>query len=134
MREWPFSRRGVALAVVLWVILVLGILSSAAGLAARLELKIAVAYRDHAAALAVADAGLAEAMSGLASGSVTLGSVDTLAGEIETGEWRASLRSSAGGLQVVVTGSSGSALRRIEAQIVMHESGNPSVTAWREIL
>ncbi len=129
----PARREGTSLAVVLWVLIALGALSGLAALAARVETALAANYRDHAAALALAEAGLAEALAREAADPGAAGAARALGGELETGTWSASWTPSAGRYAIRAVGSSGRAVREVEAWAEPGPSG-PRVAAWREVL
>lgn len=126
-------RSGASLAVVLWALVALGALASWAALAARVETALSGNYRDHAAALGLAEAGLAEALAREAAGPGTPGAPRELAGSMETGTWSARWTPSGGRYAVRGQGRSGRALREVEAWVVPGPTG-PRVVAWREVL
>jgi hypothetical protein len=125
------ARAGAALAVVLWALVALGALALAAALAARTETALAGNYRDHAAALALAEAGLAEALAREVAGPGGAGAVRELEGVLETGSWTARWIPSGGRFAVRASGRSGRAVREIEAWV--ERAPGPRVVAWREV-
>jgi hypothetical protein len=125
--------RGAALAVVLWALVALAALSLAAALAARVETALAGNYGEHAAALALAEAGLAEALALEASDPGPAGVGRALAGELETGRWTARWTPAAGRFAVRAAGASGRSAREVEAWLERVPGAAPRVVAWREI-
>lgn len=127
----PVSRRGVTLAIVLWAVVALGALALAASTAARIETILQGRYRDHAAALALAEAALAEAQADLAADPV--GVPDSLFGALITGRFEARWETAgASEIRIVASGHSGLALRTIEARVTVEGDG-PRLVAWREV-
>lgn len=124
--------RGAALAVVLWALMALGTLALSAALAARMDLALGAAHRDHATALAAAEAGLAEALAALAGEPARAGAPDSLAGALGGGSWAAAWSPLAGGLEVRSTGSRGDARRTVVARVVAAAGAGLTVTAWKE--
>jgi len=129
----PARRAGAALAVVLWALVALTALSLAAALAARVETALAGNYRDHAAALALAEGGLAEALAREAVDPGAAGVARELAGTLETGSWTARWTPSGGRFGIRAEGRSRSAAREVEAWVERDPGGGPSVVAWREV-
>lgn len=125
----PVARRGTTLAIVLWVLLAMGALTVTTSLSARLDLTLARAWREHAAALALAETGVAEALARIAAGEV--GGEGT--GEIGAGTWRASWGPASGGVRIEATGRRGGASRTVEAVAAATVAGGWRVAAWREI-
>jgi hypothetical protein len=126
------QRRGAAIVVVLWALIAVGALASVAALGARVETALAGNYRDHAAALALAEAGLAEALAREAA-DPGAGAPRELAGTMETGAWSARWTPRAGRYAVRGEGLSGRARREVEAWVDPGPAG-PRVVAWREVL
>ena len=124
--------RGAALAVVLWALIALGALSLSAALAARLDLALGAAHRDHAAALAAAEAGLAEALARLAADPEAIAEADSLDGTLETGSFRAVWSPAGGRVRLVATGRRGAARREVEAWAEPAPGGGLRLAAWRE--
>ncbi|MDX1622715.1 MAG: hypothetical protein R3199_01885 [Gemmatimonadota bacterium] len=131
MRRRPDS--GVTLAVVLWCLVALGLLSATAATLSRLELALAIAHRDHAASLALAESGMAGALAAVAADPARAGRADSIAGTLETGTYRARWTPVDAGLRVVAEGTSGRASRTIEAWTSGPVSGELRVLAWREV-
>jgi hypothetical protein len=127
------GRAGAALAVVLWALVALTALSLAAALAARVETALAGNYRDHAAALALAEAGLAEALAREAIDPGAAGIPRELAGTLETGSWTARWAPSGGRFGIRAVGRSRSAVRDVQAWVERDPGGGPRVVAWREV-
>ncbi len=125
--------RGAAIAVVLWSLIAIGALASVAALSARVETALAGNYRDHAAALALAEAGLAEALAREAADPGPAGAARELAGMMETGAWSARWTPLAGRFAIRGEGRSGRARREVEAWVVRAPEG-PRLTAWRGVL
>jgi len=126
-------RAGAALAVVLWALVALAALSLAAALAARVETALAGNYRDHAAALGLAEAGLAEALAREAIDPGAPGAARELAGTLETGSWTARWTPSSGRFGIRAAGRSGRAAREVEAWVERDPGDGPRVVAWREV-
>jgi Tfp pilus assembly protein PilX len=124
---------GAALGVVLWALVALGALALAAALSARVETALAHNYRDHAAALALAEAGLAEALAREAAEPGSDGVGRSVEGTLETGEWVARWTPDAGRFAIQAEGRSGRATRVVEAWIERGGVLSPRVVAWREV-
>lgn len=120
------------MAIVLWALIALAGLSLGAAVTSRVDLALARNYRDHAAALALAEAGLAEALATLASASESASS-GTTSGDLKTGSFTASWTSAGDGFLVRASGSSGTAVRTVEAAVAAHPNGGLRIAAWREI-
>ncbi|HUP19392.1 MAG TPA: hypothetical protein VM778_05490 [Gemmatimonadota bacterium] len=125
--------RGAALAVVLWALIALGALSLTAALAARLDLALGAAHRDHAAALAAAEAALAEALATIAAGPERGDVPDSLSGSLASASWRVAWAPAGGGIHVEAEGLRGGARRRVEARVSEDATGALRIAAWREI-
>jgi hypothetical protein len=125
------ARAGAALAVVLWALVALGALALVAALAARVETALAGNYQDHAAALGLAEAGLAEALAREAVDPGASGAARELEGVLETGSWAALWTPSGGRFAVRASGRSGRAEREVEAWV--ERAPVPRVVAWREV-
>lgn len=130
----PFADvRGSAIVVVLWALVALAALSTAAAVASITDLALARAHRDHAAALGLAETGLAETMARLAADPTAATREDSVAGALSTGVWRADWSPAAGGARVLSEGDSRGMHRRIEAWATRGEGGEVRVTAWHEL-
>lgn len=127
------GRRGVALPIVSWALVALAALSTVAALAARLDLALVARHRDHAAALAAAEAGLAEALAAIASDPGRAAGPDSVVGALDTGAFRALWSRPAGTLEVLAEGRSGTSRRAVEARIDDDPADGLSVRAWREV-
>jgi hypothetical protein len=127
------SVSGAALGVVLWALVALGALALAAGLSARIETALARNYRDHAAALALAEAALAEALAREAVDPGPVGVERWASGRLATGEWSARWTARAGRFPVRAEGRSGGAIRVVEAWIERGGALSPRIVAWREV-
>lgn len=125
--------RGSAIVVVLWALVALAALSTAAAVASITDLALARAHRDHAAALGLAEAGVAETLARLAADPMAAGREDSLEGALSTGVWRAAWTPSANGTRVLSEGDSRGMRRRIEAWVERGEGGAVRITAWREL-
>jgi len=126
----PLRERGATLAIVLWAVVVLGAMALAAAASARIETVLQSRYRDHAAALALAEAGLAEVQATIARDATRASVADSVSGALATGTFVARWAPTAGRVHVVARGRAGRSLRRIEAW-VDPVRGVP-VIAWRE--
>ncbi len=126
--------RGSAIAVVLWALVALAALSTAAAVASLTDLALARAHRDHAAALGLAEAGLAETLARLVADPPAAAREDSLAGTLSTGSWRAVWFPTVDGARVVCEGDSRGMRRRVEAWVAGGEGGDVRITAWRELL
>lgn len=125
------SRDGAALVIVLWCLVAMGFLAASAGLTGRLDLALATSYRDHAAALALAEAGIADALAAFRLNPDRAARTDSLAGRLETGAYRARWDRFGERLRIEATGSSGRSSRMIEAWTA---GGEARITDWRERL
>lgn len=67
------ARRGVALVLVLWLVVVLGVLGASVGVAARGRLRVAANLRDRAAARAAAESGVVAATRAVEDSLAVLG-------------------------------------------------------------
>lgn len=126
-------RAGTALPVVLWALIILGALSTAAFVTAVLDLKLAIHHRDFAAALGGAEAGLAEALAAVARQPARATTPDSVRGTIGSATYQARWEPAAGGFRVVATGVQGSAERRVEAWISSDAGGGLRISAWQEV-
>ena len=126
--------RGSAILVVLWALVALAALSTAAAVAAITDLALARAHRDHAAALGLAEAGVAEVMARLSADPAAAARQDSLAGTLVTGAWRARWYPSPGGARVLSEGDSRGMRRRIEAWVARGGAGEVRITAWHELM
>lgn len=120
--------------VVLWALVALAALSTAAAVASLTDLALARAHRDHAAALGLAETGLAETLARLAADPAAAARGDTLQGTMPTGLWRAVWFPATDGARVLSEGDSRGMRRRIEAWVARGEGGDVRITAWRELL
>lgn len=123
------KRSGATLAIVLWTMVALGALALAAAGAARIETVLQGRYRDHAAALSLAEAGLAEARSALAGNPARVR--DSLAGALELGRYEVRWEPVGDDVRVVSEGVVGTAVRTIEARVTIG-ADEPGLAAWRE--
>ncbi|MGH7562854.1 MAG: hypothetical protein ACREK5_00310, partial [Gemmatimonadota bacterium] len=123
--------RGTALAIVMWALVALAALSTAAVVTSITDLALARAHRDHAAALGLAEAGLAEALAVLAADPLAAGRSDSLSGALSSGFYRASWAPAGGRARIVSTGDSRGIRRQVEAWVVTGEGVR--VVAWREV-
>jgi hypothetical protein len=119
--------------VVLWALVALAALSTAATVASITDLALARAHRDHAAALGLAESGLAEALARLAADPTAATRRDSLAGTLSTGVWRVVWSPATDGARVLSEGESRGMHRRIEAWATRGEGGEVRVTAWHEL-
>ena len=131
--EHPVSggSRGVALPVVLWALVALGGLSIAAAGTARLEVALADRYLDHAAALALAEAGLALSMNRLAAGAAT--SPDSLTGILGGGAYTGHWSADGAGFRIRAVGSRQGARREVEVWAAVDGAGALQIAAWHEV-
>jgi type II secretory pathway component PulK len=130
-RQLP-SERGAALVVVLWALVALSGLALAASVGAVVDLRLAVRHREHAAALAMAETGLAQALAALRVDPARAARVDSVQGTGAAGSWIARWHPSGSGVRLLAAGSSGSAGREVEARAAPF-GGAWIVHAWREI-
>lgn len=126
------GRRGFALPVAFWSLVVLAALTQAALLGARLDIVLASNQRDHTVALAAAEAGLAEAMRAIAGSTVVV--PDSVEGTIGAGAYRAAWFPSGERIRVTASGESGrSGQRRVEAWVSSYAGGGLRISAWRDV-
>lgn len=131
MRPFPrLSAAGAALAVVVWALVALGALSTAAVVTSLTDLALARAHRDHAAALGLAEAGLAEALAVLATDPLAAGRFDSLSGALSSGTYRTLWVPSGGRARILSTGESHGIRREVEAWAVV--GTGVRLVAWRE--
>lgn len=128
----PVSQRGSALVVVLWVLVALSALSLAASIGAVVDLRLAVRHREHAAALAAAESGLAEALAAVAVAPSRALVADSVAGSEGDGAWVARWSPNGSELRLRAIGVAGSATREIEAWATP-AGVEWRVSAWREL-
>ncbi len=126
----PAREAGTALAVVVWALVALAALSTAAIVTSITDLALARAHRDHAAALGVAEAGLAEALAILAADPLAAGRSDSLSGTLPNGTYRTFWAPLGGRARIVSTGDSRGIRREVEAWAVVE--GGVRVVAWQE--
>lgn len=126
------SERGSALVVVLWALVALSALSLAASIGAVVDLRLAVRHREHAAALAAAESGLAEALAAVAVAPSRALAADSVAGSEGGGAWAARWSPDGSGLRLRAIGVAGSATREIEAWATGAAVGW-RISAWREL-
>jgi hypothetical protein len=119
--------------VVLWALVALAALSTAAAVASITDLALARAHRDHAAALGLAEAGVAETLARLAADPTAVARKDSLEGTLSTGIWRAAWSPAANGARVLSEGDSRGMRRRIEAWVARGEGREVRITAWHEL-
>lgn len=123
-------RRGAALPIVLWVLVALGALSFAAATAARTDLALATAWADHAAALALAEAGVADALEAISIQGAVAGELE---GGLSGGSYRVVWGPASGRTRVVSTGIRAGAEREVEAWVATDAAGALQIAAWREV-
>lgn len=124
------GHRGAALPIVLWVLVALGALSFAAATAARTDLALATAWRDHAAALGLAEAGVADAMEAIAIERAPAGELE---GGLAGGSYRVAWGPAAYGTRIRSFGLRAGAERKVEAWVTTDAVGALQITAWREV-
>lgn len=124
------SDRGATLAIVLWVLVALGALAFVAATAARIDLALTRAWRDHAMALGLAEAGVADALAALAVEGRTTG---TLEGGLSTGSYHAAWEPVGPWIRVVATGDRPRARRTVEVWVVERTGDGLQIAAWREV-
>ena len=127
------SRHGTALVVVLWALVALSALSLAASVGAVVDLRLAIRHEEHAAALAAAEAGLAEALAAVALEPARAARADSAAGAEGDGTWTSRWSPAGPRLHLRSTGSAGSATREIEAWAEPAAAAAWWIAAWREI-
>ena len=110
--------------MVLWALVALSALALSASVGAVLDLRLAVRHGEHAAALAAAEAGLAEAVAAVAREPLRAAGADSLTGSEAGGAWTASWLPAGTGIRLRANGSAGSATREIEAWAA------PAGTEW----
>ena len=118
--------------VVLWALVALSALSLSAAVGAILDIRLAVRHREHAAALAAAEAGLAEAFAAVWMNPVRAAQIDSATGSGD-GSWTVRWSPSRTGLRLLSTGREGSATREIEVRAEPAPGALWRVVAWREI-
>lgn len=126
------SEWGATLVVVLWVLVALGALALAASVGAVMDLRLGIRHREHAAALAAAEAGLATALAAVTLDPARATRADSAAGAEGDGSWMSRWSPAGARLRLDASGSAGSATRRIEAW-AERAGGAWRVAAWREI-
>lgn len=114
----------------LWVLVALGALSFAAATAARVDLALTRAWRDHATALGLAEAGVADALAVLATEGRGSG---TLEGGLSTGSYQAAWEPVGTWIRVVAIGDRPRARRTVEVWVVEGTGGGLQIAAWREV-
>lgn len=114
----------------LWVLVALGALSFAVATAARVDLALTRAWRDHAAALGLAEAGVADALAVLATEGRRSG---TLEGGLSTGSYQAAWEPVGSRIRVVATGERPRARRTVEVWVVEGTGDGLQIAAWREV-
>jgi Tfp pilus assembly protein PilX len=124
--------RGTSLVVVLWALVALSALALAASVGALMDLRLAVRHREHAAALAAAESGLAEAVAAVAREPLRALGADSVTGSEAEAAWAARWLPAGAGLRIRATGFAGPATREIEAWAAPEGTGW-RVTGWREI-
>jgi Tfp pilus assembly protein PilX len=125
--------RGSALVVVLWALVALSALSLAASVGAVVDLRLAVRHREHAAALALAEAGLAEGLAAVTLAPARATRPDSASGGGADGAWTSGWSPSAGRLRFLCRGFAGSASREIEAWAESSPGPAWRIVGWREI-
>jgi hypothetical protein len=129
----PMSERGATLVVVLWALVALSALSLAAAVGAVLDLRFSTRHREHAAALAAAETGLAEALSAVWLDPARAAGIDSLSGSDEDGSWTARWAPSGSRLRLLAVGSEGAATRAVEAWAEAGPGVGWRLVGWREI-
>jgi hypothetical protein len=128
------AERGTSLVVVLWALVALSALSLAASVGAVVDLRLAVRHREHAAALAAAETGLAEALAALRVEPSRAAGADSVSGAGEEGMWWATRWSPSGSrVRFLSTGRAGRASREIEAWAEPGPGSGWRVVGWREV-
>lgn len=127
------NKDGSALVVVLWALIALSALSLAASIGGVVDLRLAVRHREHAAALAAAESGLAVALAAVTLAPSRALVADSVAGTEGGAGWTASWSPVGPRLRLRATGLAGSSTREIEAWAGTAAAGDWRVTAWREI-
>ena len=128
----PRKERGAALAVVLWALVALSALALAASVGAVVDLRLGTRHREHAVALAAAEAGLATGLAVVTLDPARAARPDSAAGTEGAGAWACRWSPSGSRLRLGSTGIAGSATRSIEAWA---QPSGPvwRVFAWREV-
>ncbi|HET6360597.1 MAG TPA: PilX N-terminal domain-containing pilus assembly protein [Gemmatimonadota bacterium] len=126
------SRRGSALVVVLWALVALSALALSASVGAVIDLRLAVRHREHAAALGVAEAGLAEALAALRREPLRAASADSMMGSESPGSWAIRWSPVDGRLHLLSRGLVGTAARELEVWAEPDAAGW-RVVDWREV-
>ena len=126
------AERGATRVVVLWALVALSALSLSAAVGAILDIRLAVRHREHAVALAAAEAGLAEALAAVWMNPVRAAQIDSATGSGD-GTWVVRWSPSGTGLRLLSTGWEGSATREIEVRAEPAAGALWRVVAWREI-
>lgn len=124
--------RGAALAVVLWALVALAALASSAALAARLDLALSAGHRDHAAALAAAEAGLADVLATIAADPARALQSDSASGAVASGSYEVRWEPAGGRIRLLAMGQRGSARRGVEVWVSPDAEGALQIAAWRE--
>ena len=126
------AERGTSLVVVLWALVALSALALSASVGALVDLRLAIRHREHAEALAAAEAGLAEAVAAVAREPLRAAGADSVTGSEAGAAWTASWLPAGPGIRLRASGFAGSATRGIEAWAAPagHEW---RVVGWREI-
>lgn len=127
------AERGTTLVVVLWVLVALSALALSASVGAIVDLRLSVRHREHAAALAAAEAGVADALAALAIAPSRALMADSVVGAEEGGGWTVRWTPDQGAVRIVAFGRAGSALRELEIRAVSDAAGPWRVAAWREV-
>ena len=126
------SKRGAALVVVLWALIALSGLSLAASIGAVVDLRLAIRHREHAAALAAAETGLAQALAALRLEPSLAPRPDSVKGAGSEGTWSIQWSPSGARVRLLASGEMGSASRGIEAW-AEPAGATWIVVAWREM-
>jgi type II secretory pathway component PulK len=127
------SERGASLVVVLWALVALSALALAASVGAVVDLRLAVRHREHAAALAAAETGLAEALAAVRLAPIRAARVDSVSGSTDEGAWTTRWSPSGARLRFLCTGLVGGASRQIEVWGEPAMGTSWRVVGWREI-
>jgi hypothetical protein len=127
------AERGTSLVVVLWALVALSALSLAASVGAVVDLRLAVRHREHAAALAAAETGLAEALAAVRVEPGRAAGADSVSGAGEEGAWTTRWSPSGSRVRFLSTGRAGAASREIEAWGEPRPGSGWRVVGWREV-
>ena len=127
------AERGTTLVVVLWVLVALSALALSASIGAVVDLRLTERHREHAAALAAAEAGLADALAALAIAPSRALGADSVTGAEEGAAWVVRWTPDAGAVRILATGRTGSALRELDVRAVSDPGAGWRVAAWREV-